>query len=69
MTSREILSGIVSSRKGLTSERYGAQLEGIMALWDMAKFAEFSPSRDVLSANLKDTESLADKMWRDYGGS
>ena len=68
MTSKEILSHIVSSRKGLTSERYGESLERIMNLWDMTKFAEFNPSKELLSANLDETSSLAEKMWRDNGG-
>lgn len=68
MTSRELLDSIISKRKGLTAERYGAQLEGIMALWDMTKFAEFNPSAEILRANLKDTMVLAEKMWRDLRG-
>ena len=68
MTSKELLDSIVSTRKGLTAERYGSQLEGIMALWDMTKFAEFTPSGEILRANLKDTVFLAEKMWRDLRG-
>jgi hypothetical protein len=68
MTSRELLDSIVAKRKGLTAERYGSQLEGIMALWDMTKFAEFNPSAETLRINLKDTVFLAEKMWRDIRG-
>ena len=68
MTSSEILASIVSRRKGLTAERYGSSLEGIMNLWDMTKFAEFAPSNDTLKVNLSDTVELAERMWRDSGG-
>jgi hypothetical protein len=68
MTSSEILNSIVAKRKGLTSERYGASLEGIMALWDMTKFAEFAPSAETLRVNLSETIALAGKMWRDAHG-
>ena len=36
-------------------------------LWDLSKFAEFTPSKEVLMENLKKTKDLAESLNREAG--
>lgn len=58
MTNDEILRAIKKSKQiNFTIDMYEA-ISTLMNLWDLSKFAEFTPSNQVLLKNLNDTESF-----------
>lgn len=61
MTTEEIIETI-GKRHPEISGTTSARLQGVMHLWDMIKFAEFSPSPEVLTEHLGDTKALVENL-------
>jgi hypothetical protein len=68
MTSQEMIDRIGEIRGGMTRERFTDDLSRITMLWDITKFAEFTPSGEMIELNFNDTVKLAEKIWRESSG-
>jgi hypothetical protein len=63
MTTSEIIQNLKWVR---TDDAWAAlvrDLEKVILLWDMSKFAEFIPSADILRINCKETAALGERFW------
>ncbi|OHD64684.1 MAG: hypothetical protein A2176_10270 [Spirochaetes bacterium RBG_13_51_14] len=58
MTTYEIERKIAKIFPKYARERYGGEIMENLNLWDLSKFAEFAPSREILHANLNRTVDL-----------
>jgi hypothetical protein len=67
MTSDEILSKMKKVVQAERLKRYAGDMGKCFNLWDLSKFAEFSPTAETLSMNLELLEKLAETMARDEG--
>jgi hypothetical protein len=65
MTTDELREAVKPYLPGGILKKYERDLDDIMNLWDLSKFAEFRPSDEILSANLKNTNNLAENLNRD----
>ena len=66
MTSDEIDSMLKKIFTPIKYKKYGAEIISIFNLWDLSKFAEFTPSEEVLQQNYIDTVKIAAKISEDY---
>ncbi len=66
MTSEEIELKLKSVFSKYKYNKYGSEIIAIFYLWDLSKFAEFSPSTEVLMQKFTDTIEIADKIAEDY---
>ncbi len=62
MTTVEIASCIKTNMPGELYSIYGEEIISNMRLWDFSKFAEFTPSAELLLENLDATISVAKKI-------
>ncbi len=69
MTSWEIEQSLFTFMPADLMEKYGVQITKYFDLWDLSKFAEFTPSREILLENLKNTEKTARNLHHDLRGS
>ncbi|MBN1533119.1 MAG: hypothetical protein JXA20_10690 [Spirochaetes bacterium] len=67
MTSDEILSAMKRILHRERLKRYADDIGKCFNLWDLSKFAEFSPTAETLTMNLELLEKLAETMARDEG--
>lgn len=67
LTTGEIASLFEGPLKKTVPARYRDQLLKQMELWDLIKFAEFSPAIDTILLNLRETKEVAEKISRGYG--
>jgi len=65
MTSDEIDHLLKKVMPARDYSRYGDAIMQSFHLWDLSKFAEFAPSREILEANLEKTEKLARNLSRE----
>lgn len=64
MANREFIDALLQKRKGLAREKFEDELEQVTMLWEIARFAEFVPSKELLVENLRRASALAEKLWR-----
>jgi len=64
MTSDEILE-TVASRPGW--RKFLDDMSSCFSLWDLSKYAEFSPSRETMVGNMESAVRLAEKISREMG--
>jgi hypothetical protein len=62
MTSDEILENLKAVISESDYKLYKDEIDKSFRLWDLSKFAEFTPSKEILMTNLDDTVKLAEKM-------
>lgn len=67
LTTDEIRQLVQSRLSTQVSARYRDQLVRFMELWDLVKFAEFTPGRELMEDNLREARQLVDKMQRAHG--
>jgi hypothetical protein len=65
MTTDELRQAVKPYLPGGILKKYERDLDDILNLWDLSKFAEFRPSDETLSLNLKNTNNLAENLNRD----
>lgn len=65
MTSDEIDHLLKKVMGGDLYSRYHDVMMQSFHLWDLSKFAEFTPSREILTANLEKTEKLARNLFEE----
>ncbi len=62
MTVTEVLAAMERAVSPLRFNEHRGDIQRVMDLWDLAKFAEFAPDANALRANLDDTIRLARKL-------
>jgi len=69
MTTEEVNRILKKTGRRLGVEVFHDEIMTAFNLWDLSKFAEFTPSKEILLENLKKTGELAEKMNRkmDHG--
>lgn len=68
MTSSEILKMLNDQMPSSIYSGIFEDMQGVLYLWDLSKFAEFVPSAGVFNANLESTVKLAKKLHRENAG-
>jgi hypothetical protein len=63
MTTGEIMQNLKFVRSDDAWLAMVRDLENVILLWDMSKFAEFIPSADILRINCKETAALGERFW------
>ncbi len=69
MTSYEIEKALSHYMAPELLGKYGDRVTKYFDLWDLSKFAEFTPSREILMENLKNTGKTAEELHEDLHGS
>ncbi len=62
MTTDELKEAVKPYLPGGILKKYERDIDDIMSLWDLSKFAEFRPSNEFLFSNLNNTKSLAENL-------
>ncbi len=62
MTTDELKEAVKPYLPGGILKKYERDIDDIMSLWDLSKFAEFRPSNEFLLTNLNNTKSLAENL-------
>ncbi len=62
MTNPEILRALENRLSALRYGRIYADVERILYLWDLAKFAEYAPPAEILLSNLDETTAAARRL-------
>lgn len=67
MTTDEISRILASVMPDVNYKRYSSEIINIMNFWDLSKFAEFSPSNELLMDNYNSTLTIAEKLspWKE----
>lgn len=67
MTTDEVNRTLKKLKRRHNLDPYHDVIMSAFNLWDLSKFAEFTPSKEILSENLKTTSSLAENLNRETG--
>ena len=62
MTPDEIMSAMKKCVAPVIYEKYQQELSSILSLWELAKFAEFAPSEEIMWKNVLATEAFAARL-------
>ncbi|HNR90162.1 MAG TPA: hypothetical protein PKM65_17630 [Spirochaetota bacterium] len=72
MTASEIVHYLETLPGRTTIGKYRDDIDRVLNLWDLMKFAEFVPSKEILEGNMESTVALAKKLameYRPYGAA